>query len=403
MRHPISPLLLTLTLLVLPACGDPVQDGPEAATDAAQDTTVADDALDTAGPGEDAEVTADAAETLADTEDAADEADTAETEDTADAQETAAPVCTPDAVFCSPDGSQTLTCDATGQTATPKDACGFGCADGACLPPACDKDATRCAADDPKSVEKCQTDRKGWQKVEPACAEKCKDGACWVGVCTPGLTKCSADGLEQCKGNASGWDLVQPCPLGCTVGGDAIAGCNKCKPDELTCAPYAIWKCVNPLVGKQEFQKCGDAQLCASGACVPGVFLGKNASQEDNYLKLAKAFADCMLAKQDGSCGALDTLGSAEEPGITSGISANDLTKWFCDNKDALKAKFDSTAQFDAANDVMGCGLLNSRDLTFNVGISPGVAAAECYGFSSDGGWADNKKEVIVDACSAWP
>ena len=299
-------------------------------------------------------------------------------------------LCKPSETFCEPSGKHVVKCAADGQSAANVAECKYGCdeAKADCKPPACQPGDKRCAADAPLVVEACLEDQTGWKKSGEPCTEKCENGKCIVSACKPGETQCGADGIMACNEGGTDFELKTPCKVACLTGADGKAACAKCKAGDVQCDGSLAEACNDPLVGFVTTDKCTDIEACSAGKCVATVVL--DGSKEDSYLLLTKAFVKCWTAAKDGSCSAIDASG------IDYAITSDEISKWFCDNKDALKATLG--ADYDAALDIMGCGLTNVVDMSFKAGITAGLNGKECIGYSS--AWTIyNSKEIVVDTC----
>ena len=305
--------------------------------------------------------------------------------------------CSPGEKLCEKSGQAVLQCAQDGKTANVLQECPFGCdtTTVACKEAACAKGQKRCAPDAQGYVEFCLESQTGWAKATQPCKEKCVNGECFVSACTPGQKQCGVEGVEQCKQDGTAFALVTACKEGCLTPPQGDPVCATCKAGDVRCNAYTVQECTDPLEGWADVKECSILETCSQGACVDMLFLDGANTKEQNYLLFAKAAQDCWKKAKTGSCRGLNTTG------IDYPISASDLSGWWCDNADSLKGEFASTEDWDAVNDIMGCGTFDKEDMTFNNGINPALDGIECLGYDGSFGGV-NSKEIIVDLCEAF-
>ena len=312
-------------------------------------------------------------------------------------------VCTPDAVVCETSGKKLVKCAPDGLSASTFDICPFGCTEGEadCKEAACEKSETRCAEDEPAFVEVCNEGQTGWDKAKDPCKEECVDGSCKVSACDSGTKQCGPLGVEVCNEAQTGFDLDEPCKNGC-LNIDGGAQCALCKDGQVECDGDTVITCNDPLIGFQDTKTCTDLQQCAGGECSEVVKLKGDNTLLENDVLLMKAFAACWDKATAGLCRAIDSSA------VSYDTTFDDIKKSWCDNEDVegFANDFDSPAQFDVVNNIMGnCGTFeipNEQDVDFEIDfIAKGLEQAACIGYSDSFNLLTNpnSKEVIVKPC----
>lgn len=309
-------------------------------------------------------------------------------------------VCTAGLQFCAPNGTAVQQCSTDGLTIDEVAQCSFGCdaATAVCKPAACDAGEVRCAPDKPLTVERCSEDRTEWDSTTIVCEEKCVGGTCFVSACKPGERRCSANGVEACNSAGTGFVHKESCQWGCLANqGTGEALCALCLPGAYACLDGDVVFCEAPFVPWSLEKDCKEIDTCAGGMCIPVLTLSGPAAAPDTLLLLVEAIADCFLdakssAKEKDGCRGLHT------PGLGGEITRDNLTDWFCQEQgDTVTADdFSDQAHFDAAKDVLGCGITNLVDVKFKTpgeAVHPGLSQVECLAFE--------KGDVILDLCEA--
>jgi hypothetical protein len=303
-------------------------------------------------------------------------------------------VCVPDEIFCEPGGARLLKCDSKGSSADNLEECPYGCDEEntACKAAACQPGDTRCADDDPNTVEICSATQTGWEKATTPCKDTCEDGVCVVLACDVDEVQCGPLGVEKCTETQTEFELLEPCKIGCVTDVDGNPACALCAVGEVKCDYQTVKSCDDALEGFITEKECSEIQSCAEGACVDTVTLKEQNPPAANYLLLLKAFVDCWNDKVEGACRAINTTG------LTVDISADDISYWFCDH--AKEADFDSQDDYAAANDIAGCGLFNVEDMDFQTKTIHGdLNGVECLGYAKD--WV-NSNEIVINDCEAF-
>ncbi|HCO12930.1 MAG TPA: hypothetical protein DIT46_02020 [Gemmatimonadetes bacterium] len=302
-----------------------------------------------------------------------------------------APVCVAGAMVCDPETGEVTKCNSRGSGRFLFEVCEYACDPDTdtCIIPVCEADARRCSANEPNVVEVCASDRSGWAPTE-FCSDKCEDGYCKAINCAIGDVQCSAEGIEACKEDASGFELVTPCDEGCLIDLDGVPFCAKCKTNHSKCEGETVFYCLSATEGWVHYQQCGSLETCQGGACKALLKLDPKATFTTNYLLLTKAFVHCWKKGVVGFCRELGT------EGFVSPIKKNQISDWFCD--EATKEDFADEKDYDVAKDIMGCGVTNLQDLTFETnGINPNLLSVECIAFADSG--LVSSKEIVVTLC----
>jgi len=300
-------------------------------------------------------------------------------------------VCTPNDIFCEPGGARLLICDEKGLSATNHEECPYGCDDATstCKAPVCDPAETRCSADQPNVVEICNATQSGWTQATTPCKDKCSEGECVVLACEADETQCGPLGVEKCNADLTGFDVIEPCKIGCIIDVKDEPQCALCTVGDVKCDFQTIKTCDDALEGWSTMKTCDAIQSCAEGACVDTVTLKEQNPKQDNYILLAKAFVDCWNGKTKGACRAISTVG------LTYDIEPSDITKWHCDN--AEESDYASAEEYSTATDIMGCGTFNLEELDFKTDvIHKDLNGIECIGFYKD--WTGDG-EIEIKKC----
>jgi hypothetical protein len=287
-----------------------------------------------------------------------------------------------------------LKCDPQGSSAENYEECPYGCDDEntACKAAACQPGDTRCADDDPNTVEICNALQTGWEKATTPCKDKCENGVCVVLACDADEMQCGPLGVEKCTESQTEFDLVEPCKIGCVTDADGNPACALCVVGEVKCDYQTVKSCDDALEGFITTKECAEIQSCAEGACVDTVTLKEQNPPAANYLLLFKAFVNCWNDQQEGACRAISTTG------LTVDIKADVMGNWFCDH--AKESDFDSQDDYAVGNDIAGCGWTNLEDMDFKTGaIHSDLNGVECIGFVKD--WI-NSNEIVIDDCEVF-
>lgn len=103
--------------------------------------------------------------------------------------------------------------------------------------------------------------------IDCAGNETCVGGACLPYECGTGTERCVFDTILTCSGG--GWNQA-PCPAGKACLGDKCVD-KVCAPDEARCSGVQYAGVCNPQGTEFIVTKCGDAEHCVKGFCVPKV------------------------------------------------------------------------------------------------------------------------------------
>ncbi len=311
-------------------------------------------------------------------------------------------VCVAGLTFCEPDGNKVQRCSVDGLTIDEVETCPYGC-DGAtasCKPAACGPDEVRCNPNIPLQIEKCNDTQTAFIAAKNAdgnqvlCSEKCVDGHCFVSACQAGEQRCGANGVETCNSDGTAFQLSEECTWGCLTNG-AEALCATCLPGAYACLDNSVVYCEAPYLPWTILKECKDIDTCAGGTCIKVLSLAGSPGANDVLLSLTEAIADCWLSMKAADKKE-DVCRSLHSTGLDGDIGKGELEDWFCENADdTIKSDdFSEKDHFDAANDVMGCGLLSFNNLTINTPgnkVHGGLSQVECIGHE--------KNEIIIAPC----
>ena len=322
--------------------------------------------------------------------------------------ECVAVVCDAGRTFCNETLTQIQRCTLDGLHVEDVGYCPYECdpTTATCKDPACAEGDTRCSPYNPDALEVCNAQQtayeaatyvKGDQELPIICAEKCESGKCWVSACTPGTYRCGNKYLEKCKSDGTGYTPFEECSWGCLDNGGGQAMCALCLPGAYACKGNTVVHCNEPQYPWTTVMNCGDLDSCVGGTCLKVLKLTDSHTVKEKYLLLIQAMAECWLTWQSGSvekdlCRSLDTTEMSDP------ISKESLGDWFCDVQDDTVTieDFSTEEAFEAAVDLIGCGILNPANLTFETfqeQVNPGMSLVECIAFK--------KKEILVQPCAS--
>ena len=293
--------------------------------------------------------------------------------------------CTPGEILCDKVGSKLIKCNSFGNDYFTVEACENTCSEetNECVEIVCVPGETRCSPSQPKVLEVCSPQGSIW-KPNKFCPGKCENGACAEVNCAAGELICGEAGIEECTPDESAYALKEPCDVTCVTGNDGQPVCALCAVGATQCKGQIVQKCTSGESGWADYLLCGTLQTCQNGVCKNMVTLDPNVPIKTNYMTLTKAFIHCWQSQSFGFCRSINTSG------LTYPISAEEISGWFCD--EAKKSDFVDESAYDAAKDMMGCGITNFEDLTFQTGvINPNLNGVECIGLGDT--------EIIVDYC----
>jgi len=203
-------------------------------------------------------------------------------------------ICTPGQQRCLPGGNVRQVCNDSSTGWTSVESCAFGCRQAApdqptacaaqtCTPPTLTTSGDmRCSG---QNLERCMPDGSGFAFVQ-FCASGCDPGTsyapqkppfCRLPVCPPLARRCldsgpqtQSIGVELCRQDGTGWDVVEACVQNC-VGGVCVARDQSCNPGEVRCLGQEAQQCVRLADNSTEWtfvQRC--LGQCSAGACLAG-------------------------------------------------------------------------------------------------------------------------------------
>ncbi len=294
--------------------------------------------------------------------------------------------CTPGEILCDKVDNKLIKCNSFGSDFFTVEVCKNTCSEDTneCIDIICVPGESRCSPDQPKVLEVCEPGGTLW-KPSKFCPGKCENGACAEVNCEAGELICGPEGIEECAADESAYVLKEACDVTCVTGNDGQPSCALCQEGYAKCKNQKILqKCSSGQKGWEDYLLCGTLQTCQDGQCKNMITLSPDVPIKTNYMALTKAFIHCWQGGSFGFCRAINTTD------LTYPIAAEDISSWFCN--EAKKADFIDESAYEAGKDMMGCGIVNLEDLTFQTGvINPNLNGVECIGLADT--------EIIVDYC----
>ncbi len=293
--------------------------------------------------------------------------------------------CKPGEVLCDKVGNKLIKCNSFGTDYFTVEVCDNTCSEDTneCIDIVCVPGEVRCSPSQPKVLEICSPSGTVW-KPNKFCPGKCENGGCAEVNCQAGELICGAEGIEECAADESAYVLKEPCDVMCVTGNDGQPACALCQDGATKCNGQIVQKCTSSQNGWADYLLCGTLQTCQDGQCKAMVSLSPDVPIKTNYMTLTKAFIHCWQSNSFGFCRAINTTG------LTYPIAPEDISSWFCN--ETKKSDFIDESAYEAGKDMMGCGIVNLEDLTFQTGvINPNLNGVECIGLADT--------EIIIDYC----